>query len=128
MVIIDLCIALGIPVLVMILRACEVFLRFLHLLTYSFLDRLYCTTSSLRHPRRYRVSASCIQHPSCIFPCLHVAHSSRCYFLHLFWLVCSAFFFTLYLSKNFTNHSSDTARVLEAPRPIRWTYLYQLLS
>ena len=40
------------------------------------------------------MSASYIQYPSCIFPCLHVAHSSRSYFLHLFWLVlCSALFF-----------------------------------
>ena len=42
--------------------------------------------------------ASCIQHPSCLFPCLHVAHSFGSYFIHLFWFVSSSIFFvTLYL-------------------------------
>ena len=120
MVISDLCISLGIPVLVMILRACEVSHRFLHLLIYPFSTRLYCTTSSLRHPRRYRVSASYIQHPSCIFPCLHVARSSRCYFFHLFWLVSSAIFFHVLF-----NLSRNTALTLRAfwQRRVQFTEL-----
>ena len=48
------------------------------------------------------MSVSYIQYPSCIFPCLHVAHSSRSYFLHLFWLVCSAIFSQPYLCIIFT--------------------------
>ena len=85
---------------------------FLHLLIYPSPTRLYCTTSSLRHPRRYRLSTSYIQHPSCIFPCLHVAYSSRSCFFHLFWLVSSSIFFFLYTP--FTYPEKITALTLRA--------------
>ena len=71
----------------------------LHLLIFP--TRLYCTTPSLRHPRRYRVCASYIQHPSCIFPYLHVAPSSRSYFIRLFRLVVFFTYILFYLSRQF---------------------------
>ena len=117
MVISDLCISLGIPVLVMDLRVCEIIHRFLHLLKFSLLDYIV-------QPHRYDILEDIGCHPA-------TYNTLPAYFLVFMWpillslisfiyfgnLACSAIFFhPFYLC---TKHSSYTACVLAAPRPVR---------